>query len=403
MEYSLNLKRSKSKRPSIKSIVTDDIGSFTGHGFPHLVRGETQGFKISWSIFIFASFIGCYMFIAQSVSEYLSFDVITNIKIERKTDMPFPALTICSRHESSFSILMKNIFKCTFSEETDIDVKGLFMKELTIKDDLLRDVYCLQINGADLPRNRSKILFAEKYGYTGGLTCYMIVPDSILFFYHVSDNYLAPVYNDFNTVLPSGVISRMSFSKIEQEALSSPYSTCMDEDNWNGNVSILFEKTLATNRSYNQINCVYICFQNLHNCSSDSEREVCLRNRYDYLKGHCLKECPVECKTIEYQVNENLIDIDEHDDEHYRHIYDEYDLSEMSGVETYEKFRKKVLHFHLYYQDLKETRISQIPKTSVTNLISNIGGTLGLFMGLSLLSFVEVFLLVLKIAMIKKC
>jgi len=43
----------------------------------------------------------------------------------------------------------------------------------------------------------------------------------------------------------------------------------------------------------------------------------------------------------------------------------------------------------VYYQDLKNTEIDQIPKTTTVDLFSSIGGSLGLFLGASILSFIE--------------
>ena len=43
-----------------------------------------------------------------------------------------------------------------------------------------------------------------------------------------------------------------------------------------------------------------------------------------------------------------------------------------------------------YYYDLSYLETTQIPKTSKTSLVSEIGGTLGVFLELSLLSFVDI-------------
>ena len=45
----------------------------------------------------------------------------------------------------------------------------------------------------------------------------------------------------------------------------------------------------------------------------------------------------------------------------------------------------------VYYEELKYTYISQKPKIEFVGLISNIGGSLGLFVGISFVSFLELF------------
>ena len=44
----------------------------------------------------------------------------------------------------------------------------------------------------------------------------------------------------------------------------------------------------------------------------------------------------------------------------------------------------------IFYDEMKESKISQEIKYHLTDLISNIGGTLSLFLGLSFLSFIEI-------------
>ena len=45
---------------------------------------------------------------------------------------------------------------------------------------------------------------------------------------------------------------------------------------------------------------------------------------------------------------------------------------------------------NVYYDDLKYTLINQIPKVEIAGLVSNIGGTFSLFLGLSIGSFLEI-------------
>lgn len=44
----------------------------------------------------------------------------------------------------------------------------------------------------------------------------------------------------------------------------------------------------------------------------------------------------------------------------------------------------------IYYKDLKYSKVTQIPKTQFPDLVAQIGGTLGLFIGFRLLSFIDI-------------
>ena len=52
---------------------------------------------------------------------------------------------------------------------------------------------------------------------------------------------------------------------------------------------------------------------------------------------------------------------------------------------------KSFYGLRVYYQDLKYTLIKQQPKIELFGLISNVGGTLGLFLGFSFISLLELF------------
>lgn len=62
--------------------------------------------------------------------------------------------------------------------------------------------------------------------------------------------------------------------------------------------------------------------------------------------------------------------------------------------------RASLVKVFIYFKNIKYTKISEAPLTSFLGLIANIGGTLGLFIGISLLSFVELIELSLDVATI---
>ena len=68
--------------------------------------------------------------------------------------------------------------------------------------------------------------------------------------------------------------------------------------------------------------------------------------------------------------------------------------------ENYEQVQKRFVSVKIYFNEMKYTFISQKPKTEVVDLVSNMGGTMGLFLGVSFLSFVEIFELIVEISLI---
>lgn len=63
----------------------------------------------------------------------------------------------------------------------------------------------------------------------------------------------------------------------------------------------------------------------------------------------------------------------------------------INKITSYSDASKYYLSFNIYYSDLSYTFIEESPYWDLFLLLSNIGGNLGLFVGMSFLSFVEIF------------
>ena len=89
---------------------------------------------------------------------------------------------------------------------------------------------------------------------------------------------------------------------------------------------------------------------------------------------YCKEYCPLECDSVTYTSTVNQI------------------------PNTYNE--KYQLQLRIFYKTLKYTLLTQYPKTDDFDLISNIGGILGLFIGCSFASFLELFEIVIEVIFI---
>ena len=78
-------------------------------------------------------------------------------------------------------------------------------------------------------------------------------------------------------------------------------------------------------------------------------------------KVDCLKECPLECNTIEYQV-----------------------VSTPGFIKTFnlEEDFSNYIRLSIYYNSFSYINYKESPTISIYSLISNIGGVLGLLLGI---------------------
>ena len=85
-------------------------------------------------------------------------------------------------------------------------------------------------------------------------------------------------------------------------------------------------------------------------------------------------DCPEECDSIQYDISHSF-----------------------TKLSTQNEIDKNFVSFAIYYENLQYTTIDQMAQMNVFDLISNIGGNLGLFIGISFLSFAELIELLVEI------
>ncbi|XP_061179659.1 acid-sensing ion channel 2-like [Saccostrea echinata] len=90
--------------------------------------------------------------------------------------------------------------------------------------------------------------------------------------------------------------------------------------------------------------------------------------------------CPIPCENVHF---EKEISSAQFPSEKYREvIYNFYKIENISS---------NYLQLNIYYDTFVTHTIEQVPKVDITNVLGNIGGYLGIFLGASLLTITEVF------------
>ena len=117
------------------------------------------------------------------------------------------------------------------------------------------------------------------------------------------------------------------------------------------------------------------------------------------VQSMCSDDCPLECQRVIYNQYTSFA---QYPSEIYanslmanRRIQSFYarNLSQL----TYDSLKRNMLQMFVYYGDLGYEEYNEVGTMTWVDLISNIGGTLGLFLGMSFLSFVELLDVVLQI------
>jgi hypothetical protein len=100
------------------------------------------------------------------------------------------------------------------------------------------------------------------------------------------------------------------------------------------------------------------------------------------LKSKCLSLCPLECDSIKYDLS-------------YSFTKPLVSIESLLNISL-----NDIIYINVYYESLDYTNINQVAKMDEWDLISNIGGNLGLFIGFSFLNLVELIELIIEIIII---
>lgn len=117
----------------------------------------------------------------------------------------------------------------------------------------------------------------------------------------------------------------------------------------------------------------------------------------------CGKQCPLECDS---EIFELTISSSSYPTKAYADQLVNYSGNTLANffpnvsAVTYKDLKEHILAINIYYADMKYTSIEELEKTNLFDLVAAIGGTLGLFLGMSFLSFVEIVDVIIEIVFI---
>lgn len=227
--------------------------------------------------------------------------------------------------------------------------------------------------------------------------------------------------------IPAGYETNIAIEREFTKQLANPFSNCdLDYDD-----PISFDKkyhdALAEiNIKYEQSVCFQYCYQtmlkqkcncsdrdinsffDLANCYSDSEFK-CLNDIYHqfvfgtYLNDMCKPFCPLECNKTRFNIktSSTKLNID-----YYSSLIENFAIftsviSLFSGETlSQEEKANSIIKFNIYYDSLAYKITTESKAMDMVALLSNIGGTLGLFLGVSVLTIVELLDIALQVLVI---
>ncbi len=392
----MEIKRGKWSR--VKDKTVNYLKTISIPGIPQIVITESYLSKLLWTVLIVVIFALGFENITYAVVDFYKFDKITNIERVTPENVTFPPITICTYYE------YYKIHK--FKNGSDVK-KGIKIKNdnnSRISNFINFDDSYVDIKSNDYLIGVSDHLDFFKisnFGYTAdcfrfnGVTkknIELIKASSIedLFHLEIKDKYIEPISKDeyfeycfafANFLVHIGNKSLNSFDMLDtyyirgnfnyaikiaketsQIKLPEPYNDCNES---------------SVDKPYNKWNCVESCIfretGNKYNCTFPLSLfairgvEQCDLKRYDYpdFRNEFLAGCLKLCSLVSC-----------------------YSESFSYTIINYMQLNDST-QFTFVFRDFSTLNITQIPKIDGFTFINNIGGGLGLFMGLALPNLIE--------------
>ncbi|RNA34522.1 amiloride-sensitive sodium channel subunit beta [Brachionus plicatilis] len=230
-----------------------------------------------------------------------------------------------------------------------------------------------------------------------------------------------PMMVDTITLAPKTETS-ISLSRTFYESKQKPYSNCDAKTNDMNSYNSEYYKLVHENtKAYGQTLCIHQCIQKffIENCDCFVADYPCFYNsmpcnlttwqncigiafqyikKGDYLNQECEQKCPLECQRMWF---DKTVSTNEFSNSMYEDFLQEYDGSD--SIYFNQSFDSKDFAVvNVYYGNLGFISVSESPTTDVVGLLSNIGGVAGLFLGISLLTFVEILEIIINIIFVLK-
>jgi hypothetical protein len=206
-----------------------------------------------------------------------------------------------------------------------------------------------------------------------------------------------------------------------------PYGECdIDNDSPNALSALdtpLYNLIKNSMYQYKRELCFTLCLQRLSliscNCTNPmffslfNDNDFCLTNDEIYctdsifgvksiktIYSDCLKECPLECNTTVYEYALTSVDL-------IGELYSDFISKSLVLSSDFTKktinaetSKKSFVKFFLSYSSLSYKLFTETPSLYLVDLLGNIGGNIGLFLGISLLSICEVVEVIVEIILL---
>ncbi|RNA35822.1 acid-sensing ion channel 2 [Brachionus plicatilis] len=207
---------------------------------------------------------------------------------------------------------------------------------------------------------------------------------------YIDDNFYRPKFGQgFDIAL--GERTNLAMERIKNEQMSKPYSECLDNlDSIDSFDSEYYKQVIKSNLTYRQSDCIQAYFDSeiykkcncvlatnnfdieninycdsfeYYNCALEYSRQVVTEIDLSNYKSKFAAICPLECDSVSFRISKSE---NRYPSESYGNILSKNDkikglFGNKSNISN-DELRNNVLSVNIFYENLKQTEISQSPR-----------------------------------------
>ncbi|XP_076071766.1 acid-sensing ion channel 1A-like isoform X1 [Mytilus galloprovincialis] len=413
---------------------TSSIHGLSRFGGPELYSRR----KLIWIILVLAAASGLFIFVILEFLHLSHNPTITSFTTSIQETIDFPAVTVCNLNQVKSSVL-----EC-FSEKDKLEASKTFyaLSELSIilehfglrstqtpipgdvlyscarnhshqigdmirychfKQELIdcKDIFTPIMTelGVCYTFNKDAKMVAESVGETAGLRFFVNIQQDLYFFSSTIQTGVKVVLHDpSEEPLPSlrgflvgpGLSAGCSIRKTKVITLPSPYGSCREVSD-----------KLSGIGTYSELTCFKHCFDDylVQKCGcrhlfSNGKAEFCdsqqLIDCYAEYQKNISRDsdflhncsCPPNCETTKYETSLSYAAFTSNFIASY--------LFNQSVLPNEDYLSRNFIDLRLFYNSMIEEATEEVPEKTVGSILGTVGGQMGMFIGASILSIVEI-------------
>jgi hypothetical protein len=355
-------------------------------------------------------------------------------------------------HQLETEVVLNSIYSCRFNSQP-CDVNDFIITKVDVDGAYLHFNAGKTLNGSHIPVKMTK------YGRKSGLELELFIDLPLnesplakergvtLYIHKINETIMR---EDHGIFLSTNTHHNIGIDKKITKRLPEPFNFCAENFVKPTNIlnSYFYDMTINLTDSYSQKYCFDLCYQNaiIKNCDCYDEKLIkyinynesllsCSQKYYEnihlntskktelnyldyqdfliscpnlvkdaYYAGNyvekCLPYCPTEC---EYENYDTQISKSAYPSFHYAQVLAKNRIikekfKDLNRELNIDDLKGSLLSVSVYFNSDSVTKISEVPFKTLTDLISEFGENLGMFLGLSILSTFEIIDLMFKLA-----